>query len=43
MDFRTPPRLKISLDAEIAARTPVTVSAARGAIEVAALYEGQFA
>ena len=30
------PRQKISIDGEIAARTPVTVEVARGAIEVAA-------
>ena len=33
---------KISIDGEIAAKTPVTVSVARGAIEVAAPREGQF-
>lgn len=43
MKLKTRPRLKISIDGEIAARTPVTVSAARGAIEVAAPREGQFA
>ena len=43
MILKTRPRLNISIDGEIAARTPVTVSVARGAIEVAAPREGQFA
>ena len=43
MILKTRPRLKISIDGEIAAKTPVTVSVARGAIEVAAPREGQFA
>ena len=38
----TRPRLDISVDGEIAAKTPATVSVARGAIEVAAPVEGQF-
>ena len=38
----TRPRRSISIDGEIAARTPVTVTVARGAIEVAAPREGQF-
>lgn len=42
MVLSTRPRLKISIDGEIAARTPVTVSAACGAIEVAAPFAGQF-
>lgn len=42
MKLRTRPRLNISIDGEIAARTPVTVSVSRGAIEVAAPREGQF-
>ncbi|MDQ3144138.1 MAG: diacylglycerol kinase [Pseudomonadota bacterium] len=42
MILKTRPRLKISIDGEIAAKTPVTVSVARGAIEVAAPREGQF-
>jgi YegS/Rv2252/BmrU family lipid kinase len=36
MKLYTRPRLKISVDGEISARTPVTVSVAGGAIEVAA-------
>lgn len=43
MNLKTRPRLKISIDGEIAAKTPVRVSAARGAIEVAAPRDGQFA
>ena len=43
MILKTRPRLKISIDGEIAAKTPVTVSVARGAIEVAAPRDGQFA
>jgi len=42
MKLDTRPRLKISIDGEIAAKTPVTVSVAGGAIEVAAPREGQF-
>jgi len=42
MILKTRPRLNISIDGEIAAKTPVTVSVARGAIEVAAPTEGQF-
>jgi len=42
MILKTRPRLKISIDGEISGRTPVTVSVARGAIEVAAPREGQF-
>lgn len=42
MRLSTRPRLKISVDGEIAARTPVTVSVARGAIDVAAPRHGQF-
>jgi diacylglycerol kinase family enzyme len=42
MVLSTRPRLNISIDGEIAAKTPVTVSAAGGAIEVAAPFEGQF-
>jgi len=42
MILKTRPRLKISIDGEISAKTPVTISVARGAIEVAAPREGQF-
>ncbi|HXG99513.1 MAG TPA: diacylglycerol kinase family protein [Sphingomicrobium sp.] len=42
MILKTRPRLHISVDGEISGRTPVTVSVARGAIEVAAPKEGQF-
>ena len=42
MRLNTKPRLDISIDGEIAARTPVTISVARGAIEVAAPRDGQF-
>lgn len=42
MTLDTRPRLKISVDGEIAAKTPVAVSVARHVIEVAAPYEGQF-
>jgi diacylglycerol kinase family enzyme len=42
MKLKTRPRLNISVDGEITARTPVTISVARGAIEVAAPREGQF-
>lgn len=38
----TRPRLDISVDGEISAKTPVTVSVARRAIEVAAPVDGQF-
>ena len=40
--LETRPRLDISIDGEIAAKTPVTVTVAGGAIEVAAPREGQF-
>lgn len=39
----TRPKLNVSVDGEIAAKTPVTISVARKAIEVAAPVEGQFA
>ena len=42
MKLDTRPRQNISIDGEIAARTPVTVTVARGAIEVAAPRDGQF-
>lgn len=42
MTLDTRPRLKISIDGEIAAKTPVAVGVARHVIEVAAPYEGQF-
>ena len=42
MILKTRPRLKISIDGELAAKTPVTVSVARGAIEVAAPRDDQF-
>lgn len=42
MALSTRPRLKISIDGEIAAKTPVTVSIARRVIEIAAPREGQF-
>lgn len=42
MRLATRPQLDISVDGEISARTPVTISIARGAIEVAAPREGQF-
>lgn len=42
MRLETRPRLKISIDGEIAAKTPVTVSVARQLIEVAAPRDGQF-
>ncbi len=42
LKINTRPRLKISIDGEIAARTPVTVSVVRGAIEVAAPFPSQF-
>jgi YegS/Rv2252/BmrU family lipid kinase len=38
----TRPHLKISIDGEVAAKTPVTVSVARHVIEVAAPRDGQF-
>ena len=41
MRIETRPRLNISIDGEVTARTPVTVSVARGAIEVAAPLEEQ--
>ena len=40
MRVETRPHLKISIDGEVVARTPVTVTVARGAIEVAAPREG---
>ena len=43
MRIDTRPRRHISIDGEVSAKTPVTVSVARGAIEVAAPREGQFA
>jgi len=43
MQLDTRPRRHISIDGEVSAKTPVTVSVARGAIEVAAPSEGQFA
>ena len=42
MRLDTRPRLKISIDGEVAAKTPVTVSIARHLIEIAAPREGQF-
>ena len=42
LSLETRPRLNISVDGELSARTPVTVGVARGAIEVAAPREGQF-
>lgn len=42
MTVNTRPRRKISIDGEVAAKTPVTVSVARRVIEVAAPFEGQF-
>jgi YegS/Rv2252/BmrU family lipid kinase len=42
LKLSTRPRLKVSVDGENAAETPVTVSVARGAIEVAAPRDGQF-
>lgn len=42
MRLTTRPRLKISIDGEVAAKTPVTVSVARGAIVIAAPAAGQF-
>jgi YegS/Rv2252/BmrU family lipid kinase len=42
MRLDTCPHRSISIDGEVSARTPVTVSVAKGAIEVAAPREGQF-
>ena len=42
MTLDTRPRLKISIDGEVAAKTPVTVSVARHVIEIAAPKAGQF-
>lgn len=42
MKLNTRPRLNISIDGEVCARTPVTVSIARQVIEIAAPREGQF-
>jgi YegS/Rv2252/BmrU family lipid kinase len=42
MVLKTRPRLNISVDGEITARSPVTISVARSAIEVAAPRDGQF-
>ena len=42
MRLDTRPRLKISIDGEIAAKTPVNVSIARHLIEIAAPRDGQF-
>ena len=42
MQLSTRPRLKISIDGEVCAKTPVTVSIARHVIEIAAPREGQF-
>ena len=42
MRLDTRPRRHISIDGEVSAKTPVTVSVAKGAIEVAAPKEGQF-
>ena len=39
MVIATRPKLKVSIDGEVAARTPVTVTVAGGAIEVAAPHE----
>ena len=41
IDHRSPPAPEISVDGEISARTPVTVTIARGAIEVAAPQDDQ--
>jgi len=38
----TRPRLNISVDGEMFAKTPVTISVARSAIEIAAPVDGQF-
>jgi YegS/Rv2252/BmrU family lipid kinase len=42
MKLNTRPHLKISIDGEVCAKTPVTVSIARHVIEIAAPREGQF-
>lgn len=42
MKLNTRPHLKISIDGEVCAKTPVTVSIARHVIEIAAPCEGQF-
>jgi len=42
MRLDTRPHRSISIDGEVSARTPVTISVAKGAIEVAAPREGQF-
>ena len=42
MILKTRPRLQISIDGELAARTPVPVRGARGAIQVAAPRDDQF-
>lgn len=42
MTLNTRPHLKISIDGEVAAKTPVTVSVARHVLEVAAPRVGQF-
>lgn len=42
MKLNTRPHLKISIDGEVCAKTPVTVSIARHVIEVAAPRDGQF-
>lgn len=42
MKLKTRPRLKISVDGEVCAKTPVTVSIARHVIEIAAPRDGQF-
>lgn len=42
MKLNTRPHLKISIDGEVCAKTPVTVSVARHVIEIAAPREGQF-
>ena len=42
MRLDTRPHRSISIDGEVSVRTPVTISIARGAIEVAAPREGQF-
>ena len=42
MKLATRPRRHISIDGEVSAKTPVTISIARGAIEVAAPFPGQF-
>ena len=42
MKLSTRPRRHISIDGEVSAKTPVTISIASGAIEVAAPFPGQF-